>query len=168
MELVLDRFQATGGNIAGVHGGRQVDGDDQRRTVFQKVRPILFPGRPGGGDGAQHQQRTHQMHRTQALPVLRGDQQMRQQVRGDVAAQAPLQVLVAPPQQWQQCAEHCEQQPQGAQEMEVAEVDVHVRPPAVDGRASAVEAAGRPGDKARAGRWQRPAATRTDRVWAGG
>ena len=49
MQLVPGRFQATRLHVVGIHGRRQVNGDDQWRTVLQEVRAILFPGRPGSG-----------------------------------------------------------------------------------------------------------------------
>ncbi|MNP29806.1 hypothetical protein D3C76_1228470 [compost metagenome] len=168
MQLVLGRFQATGLHVVGVHGRRQVNGDDQRRTVLQEIRAILFPGRPGSGNRAEHQQRTDQVHRAQPLLILGGNQQMRQQVFGDVAAQTPLQVAATAPQQWQQRGKRQQQQPKWAQEVEVAEIDLHFRPPAADVRWTGVDAAGRTGDRARAGRSPPRVATRTDRVWVDG
>ncbi|MNS50977.1 hypothetical protein D3C72_836400 [compost metagenome] len=165
MQLVFYRFQSRRLYIAGVHGRRQVYGEDQRRAVFQKVRSILFPSGAGSGNRTQHQQGTDQMHRTQPVLILRRDQQVRQQMFGNVAAQAPLQILAASPEQRQQGGEGQQQQPEWAQEVEVAEVDIHLRPPAVDGQRSGADAAARTGDRARAVRLQRQAATRTDPVW---
>ncbi|MNI78181.1 hypothetical protein D3C73_1345320 [compost metagenome] len=63
MQLMLGRFQATRLHVGGIHGRRQVNGDDQWRPVLQEVRAILFPGRPGGGNRTDHQQCADQVHR---------------------------------------------------------------------------------------------------------
>ncbi|MNP29815.1 hypothetical protein D3C76_1228580 [compost metagenome] len=168
MQLMLGRFQATRLHVGCIHGRRQVNGDDQWRPVLQEVRAILFPGRPGGGNRTDHQQCADQMHRTQPLLILRGNQQVRQQVFGDVAAQTPLQVAAAAPEQWQQRGKRQQQQPEWAQEVEVAEVDLHLRPPAAGVRWTIEEIAWRSRDRARARQSPPRAATRTDRVWVDG
>ena len=97
VEFVLAGFEARGLDIGGIHGGRQVEGDDQRGTVLHKPRAVLFPGGARRRDGAEDQQGGGQMHRAQAMLVLRGNQQVRQQVRGNDRPQPALLVMAAAP-----------------------------------------------------------------------
>ncbi|MNZ92203.1 hypothetical protein D3C78_1112190 [compost metagenome] len=171
MQLVLGGGEARGWHVVGIHRGRQVQRQDQRGAIVDEVGTVLLPGRPGGGDRAEHQQDTQQMHRPQATLVPRRDHQQAEQVRGDDAVELAREVMPAQPQQGEQQPRHDQQQPERTQEMEGAEVEIHLRPPLPLAAAAPTivapqgpPAPGRPP----AGAAPRPAASRTDRAGAGG
>ncbi|MNF79180.1 hypothetical protein D3C84_613860 [compost metagenome] len=66
------------------------------------------------------------MHRTQALLIVRGNQQRFNQVRCNQALELTPEIMAAQPGPWQQEPWHNQQQPQRAQEVEGTEVDIHI------------------------------------------
>ncbi|MNJ38866.1 hypothetical protein D3C77_337240 [compost metagenome] len=125
MELVFSREQPRRRYVISIHGRRQVDCQDQRRAIVEKVRRVLGPGRPGSGHGAQAKQHRKQVNRTHTLVIVRGDQQGAQQMRSNQPFELTLEVMAARPAPGQQDCRDNQQQPPGAQKVKSAEVDVH-------------------------------------------
>ncbi|MCY1402395.1 hypothetical protein D9M71_175350 [compost metagenome] len=123
VELVARRFQAARRHVGGIHRRRQVEGEDQRRAVVEECRAVLLPGRPGGGHGAEGEQRGEQVHRAHARAVLRLHQQVTQQRRSDGGVARG--VLHASPEGRQGDGEQNQQQPGRSQEVEGSEIDLH-------------------------------------------
>ncbi|MCY1412708.1 hypothetical protein D9M71_281220 [compost metagenome] len=129
VQLVLGGAQARRRNVVGVHRGRQVQREDQRCAIVEEVRTVLPPGRPGGGDPAQDQQCSEQVYRAQALLLAGSDQQAIEQMWRDDAVELARQVVPAQPEEGEGHAGNDQQQPERTQEVEGAEVQVHLRPP---------------------------------------